>query len=79
MFRLLPKKKKSRFHSFSALFVQRKFAEFSANEIRGEKKSGRRGEGEGEGGEFDQGDSVGGGASHRATCECEHKSKLAAT
>lgn len=48
MFRLFPKKKKSRFHSFSALFVQRKFAEFSANEIRGEKK--KREEGEGEGG-----------------------------
>lgn len=49
------------------------FAEFSANEIRGGKK-GREG-----GGVFDERDSVGGGASHRATCECEHKSKLAAT
>lgn len=53
MFRLFPKKKKSRFHSFSALFVQRKFAEFSANEIRGEKKKREEeggGGGRGEGG-----------------------------
>lgn len=66
MFRLLRKKNSN----LPPLCLYNEFAEFSANEIREEKKKR---------GEVDQRDSVGGGASHRATCECEHKSKLAAT
>lgn len=80
MFRLLPKKKKISIPlllcSIRTTQIRRIFCERDKGR---EKKAGGGGRGEGKGGEFDQGDSVGGGASHRATCECEHKSKLAAT